>query len=338
MIMGMTCRYSPLVAHLVVLCTLAASMASTAAHAESPAAAAVPAEGIVDLRFAWPVGLHAQVKHTKSRSRTVDGNTLSAGATTRFDLDVSASKDGTLLVSPSRVSIEPSAGSELPPAERLQLELMARSALPTFVVSSQGEFTGIHDLPRFREGVRRALGSLLPPSQVSAPLQELMDQLTSEAVLTGLVAGDWSLQVGYWLDASLKLDAEYESSELAPFPLVPGAQVKMNTRFIAKRTLPCERAAQSRTCVELELHSTPDGEDMARAMHEFLSNAAPKLGGQSVLQDIDIEQTLLLRTEARSLIPHHYVLSKRITAKAGVNGGPGKVSEEVQSTQVVYTY
>jgi hypothetical protein len=287
----------------------------------------------VSLQFDWPNGLFAQVEQTKLRQR---GDAAPASTTTRYAFDVSRLDSGELLVAPRRTSIEHSNHHDphaVPQAQ--QFEAVARAVLPSYVVSPQGEFVRLHDLPAAQAEARRLLALWATPGPDGGKLAE---QVSQEHFLTGLTRDSWQSLVGYWRGGRLDLGAEYQDSSHEPTPLLPGETVKMSVRFQVKREVPCERQGLPRRCVEIEVHSTPDRDDISRIIQAFLARTMPATLGEMQMS-MDMTQTMRLVTEPDSLIPHHYEIAKDMRVGVGPKGRePVHRAEERQETRLRFTY
>lgn len=296
-----------------------------AAHAADP----------VKLDFGWPEGLHARVTVEVERTRGSGAERKTNTATTHYEIVTRPLPDG-MLVTPGQVSMD--VGAAVSPAERAQLEMATLAGLPPYVVSAKGEFLRIQDVAKVRDEIRQLVLKMLPPSpdaDARARAEKMLDQVTSEAVLTAQQEGEWNLIVGYWLGASLEVGAPYATSYHMAIPIVPGATARWDSRFQLLRLVPCERQGQARTCAELELVNTPDRADVTQAIGRFVSNAMPS--AQGLLEDMELEQHLRLSTEVPGLIPHHYEFTKTVKV-TGTEKGEKKVSEQVQVQRVDFEY
>ncbi len=148
--------------------------------------------------------------------------------------------------------------------------------MPDYVVTTTGEFVGVHDLPAFQTKLRAFLLEFFPKDVDSNILPQVQALFSSEAFLNSRAAEQWNAVVGAWAGAELELGAEYTYSSKEPVPLFPGEQVLMNYSFSAKRLVPCHRSGVDRSCAELEMRSTADPEDTKRMIQSFLSSVVGK--------------------------------------------------------------
>lgn len=302
-------------------------------------ALAGPATGVaaepVKFDFSWPAGLRAQVTVESERTRGSGAERKTTSATTHYEI-VTRPVDDSVVVTPGQVRMD--VGAAVSPAERAPLEMATLAGLPPYVVSAKGEFLRIQDVAKVRDEIRQLVLKMLPPSpdaEARARAEKVLDQVTSEAVLTAQQEGEWNLIVGYWLGASLDIGAPYATSYHMAIPIVPGATARWDSRFQLLRLVPCERQGQARTCAELELVNTPDRADVTQAIGRFVSNAMPNAQGQ--LEDMELEQHLRLSTEVPGLIPHHYEYTKTVRVKS-TDKGEKKVAEQVQVQRVDFDY
>lgn len=299
----------------------------------SPGAAS--AADPVKLDFGWPAGLRARVTVEAERTRGSGAERKTTAATTHYEIVASPLPDG-LLITPAQVSLD--AGSAVSPAEQAQLEMAMLAGLPPYVVGAKGDFLRIQDVAKVRDEIRQLVLKMLPPSpdqDARARAEKVLEQVTSEAVLTAQQEGEWNLIVGYWIGASLDIGAPYATSYHMAIPIVPGATARWDSRFQLLRLVPCERQGQAHTCAELELVNTPDRADVTQAIGRFVANAMPNAQGQ--LEDMELEQRLRLSTEVPDLIPHHYEFTKTVKVK-GIEKGEKKVTEQVQVQRVDFEY
>lgn len=291
----------------------------------------------VTLRFDWPEGLQASVAHTKKKYREEAGTQAPPGVTTRYELKTRRTGQE-LLIAPGPAQMDAAALASLPAAQRAQLQLLLQAALPSYLVSASGEFVRIEDAAGLKARLLAFMKTTAPTLATSQPLAQIMDQITSEPVLTALASAEWNQTVGTWLDATLDLGDWYTLESQGDFPLVPNTTIKMVSRFRIAGTLKCSRGGQEKTCVEIEMETRPDPADMSAAIQGMLQRFSDKaLPGAALPRALDLLTTLHLVTEPDGLIPHRQTVTKRITVTTGRDDAPKTVTQ-VEDALSVYTY
>jgi len=320
---------------LVVLLTAAPAAIVTAQSAEEPAAV-TPA--IVRPTFAWTPGLRAEVVTTRTRTR-VSGNRTSRAMTSRYTLQVASADDGLRIHFSDPVLKIEGDGVALPAGSQAQMVAQMADLLPDYLVSKDGTFAGVHDLPAVQRKVQAFLATVLPKEAAAAEvLAQVQAMVTSEAFLNARAAEQWNAVVGAWTGAELEVGAEYESSNTEPIPVLPGQHVLMRYRFSARRLLSCQRDGVARTCAELEMRSVADAADVKRMIQALMASLAGNAAAQApAFTSIDVENVIRLVTEPEGLIPHSYTLTRIFTGTLS-GGGADQSFEQTDETQVRYTY
>jgi hypothetical protein len=293
-----------------------------------------PDSGVVRLEFAWPAGLRARVTTTKSRRTTGDRQERSSG-TTAYTMQVAPLGDSLHIrfLDPTFAAAGDLAGA--PPASRAQLSAQFADAIPDFVVDREGAFLGLRDPAAARAAVLGILAAVLTPP-VPDSVRASVENLLSEEVLANLAAQSWNSMVGMWVGAEMELGEEYETSARGPVPVAPGETILMKNVFRARRLVPCTRGGSDRTCVELAMTSTPDGEEMKSFLQAFLARFP---GGDQVPRPsaLEILTEVRLLTEPAGMVPHALSILRRTTMTLEVRGQKGQ-AERVDETKTSYSY
>ncbi len=311
-----------------------AGIAALAALAELPVAPPASAQEtsapeFVALRFDWPAGLAADVTTVRTRSRTTDAESTTR-LTTSYRLRVEASADGgrTIGFDDPRVSLGD--GEPVPQDPAMQAVAQAGGILPDFTVDAAGTFVGIRDLPGFRERVQ-ALFDRMPAA--------IREMLTSEAFLEAQTAEEWNRLVGAWTGAELELEAVYGMESEEPLPMLAGEPVTMTYEIAVLGRVPCRRGGVERSCVELQLSSVADPDDV-RAL---LESVQQRMLGDAAGPDAAAFESFSMRTDSRlitepdGLIPHEASLTKTVEGTVTAAGQRQSILQ-VDTTETTFRY
>jgi hypothetical protein len=319
--------YTTNMKHLTILLALTVLMSWSCAQAQ------------IALEFDWPDGLQATVTHTKSKTREGTPSSLPSGVTVVYDIDARKTPEG-IVVSQSNVRIDTSA---LPTAfsdvERKQLQILTQAALPTFLVSPTGKFERLVDAAAFRATLLSAFHQALPSLINDQKLNELLIQMTSDASLSAMASADWAQTVGFWAGGRLDVGEYYETESQSAIPFFPQKSFKMKSRIKVVGKVECSRMGQERGCVEIEMETRPDSDEIASVLEELIqqTSALPTTSSSEVIDSINLIVKTRLVTEPNGLIPHRYSTSKRIQV-SGRTGAIRKTVSELQDVSMIYTY
>ena len=153
----------------------------------------------INLAFAWQPGMKAQVTSTNTRTRVADERTTRT-VTSSHTLRVDPQGDR-LRVRFIDPNIDLGNGAKALPADaRAQLAAQVASLLPDYIVSKDGEFVTIHDLPAFQKRLSSFLKSVFPAETDSGALQQVEALLGSEEFLNAQAAQQWADTAGVLTD------------------------------------------------------------------------------------------------------------------------------------------
>lgn len=315
-----------------ILCGLLGSGIASGAQAQS--AEDSPA---VLLEFFWPPGLEASVTSVRTYTRTIEKRSSNT-ATSRFKFRVESNGDSLRIrfAEPS-VEFDGEFGG-LPAEARAQIVAQFSNLMPDYFVTTAGEFAGIYDLQAYQARFKEYLVTTLPRDSDPNLTDRLTALVASEAFLLSKTAEQWNTLVGLWVDAEFVFGEAitYESEE--PLPLVPGETVLMHYSFSANRMVPCSRSGVDRDCVELEMRSTADSEDMQRMIESLLSRVAGDASLQlPTFQTLEIENVIRLVTEADGLVPHACTTTKTVRGTVAAVGKT-QALEQIDSTEESFVY
>jgi hypothetical protein len=293
------------------------------------------AEDSVQLRFAWPDTLVAQVQSQKSKFKQVDDQPRTGdNATSQYVLRVQRQGDA-YVVSAGDVRMDTQRLAAMTPEQRAVLEIAAK-AIPSYRVSAEGEFVGIDNLKGFQATMRSVMETRFANSPVRDKLKPALDMVTSEAFLINLASSDWNWMVGSWAGFENMLDIgdDYAVTTQQPVALV-NTQLTQHLRFKVARKLPCEREGVTRECIELQASLKPDEAQLRTLVTAFASRLSPENAAKvsRELGALNQETTLELVTEPATLIPHRYKLRKASTA-----AGDGKTFRQLEESVETFRY
>jgi hypothetical protein len=283
----------------------------------------------VRLEFGWQPGLRAHVATTRTRSRTAE-TTMSQTSKGTFELEVEEQAGEGLRIRYAEPTFElPEAAGSLSAAAQAKALAQLADLVPDYLVTREGRFAGIIDLPAYQTRLQEMMGEVLGESGGSPEAERLKQMLTSGQALNASAAQQWNFMVGTWVGAQLALGQQLNQSQKEPVPMLPGQEILMNYAIRAKRRVPCERGGVERSCVELEMRSTSDPADMQRVIDELLAQAG---GGSATrlppFRSLEVEMVLEVVTEPDGLFPHSSSTTRRMRGTLELDGEMREVAQE----------
>jgi hypothetical protein len=314
---------------LALAAALAALLAVPAPHAAAgkPAGGEKPAAGnkagadVVSLRFAWPESGESKVTYTKVKKQTGKPEQKSV-----FRYTGRAEKKGAeWRLTTSDTTWEGVA--PFPPA--LAEEGMRASEKVVQVVSA--------DLSQVRLEGTEALDPIFAKMFANSSIPEAQRQRVMEMVRSAMLAEAnemWNLAVGFWEGADLPLGKLHSAESEGELPMAPGAAVKFQMRFQARKRVACAGERQPR-CVELSLTSVPDPKALKPVLEKFMASLVP--AGQAppagLFEKVSIQNELSLVTEPGTLRPHRLTWIKKAHIRS-----LRKESETLERAEYRYHY
>jgi hypothetical protein len=313
--------------------TIAFLLAATAPAAAQPLVAPTH----VDLRFGWKPGMEMSVTATRTRLRAADERTTRASSS-RYTVRVEAEGENLRIRFTNPEFDTTNDAGSMTPSEQAKIMEKIADLMPDFVVTREGDFVGIHDLPAFQKKLWDFLIDIMPPNVDAAVVTQMQSLLTSEAFLNSRASEEWNAIVGAWVGSDFEIGVPVEHSRAEPVAIFPGSEIRMNYAFSADRVLPCKRANAERRCAELSMRSVADPEATRKVIDSFLAQLAPgQVPEMPVFRTLAIENVLRVRTEPDGLIPHAYSLTKSIRGTVAAPDGE-QVVEQIDTTEVRYAY
>ncbi len=275
----------------------------------------VPPAEVVALRFGWPVGLSAWVDVVRTRE---EGNDT---AVHRLSYRMSAEahpkgrliRHGDFTVPGMEAAIAMGGAAALE-----QMNTLLGTLMPSYVVSAEGEFVGVHDIAPVRAAVDsmiRARAGEMPGAQA----EQMLERLLSPEVLQSQVSEFWNAAVGAWIEGDLEIGSVYEMEAQEPTPLFPDILLPTIYQFAVVGRVACDSGAVEERCVELEMQSYPDPEKLVEFLTRFMREAGVA-GGDTVpvFEELEMENTVWLVAEPATLIPYELEVAKHVAGTVRV--------------------
>jgi len=156
-----------------------------------------------------------------------------------------------------------------------------------FSVARNGDFYeekgGFKFEGRVNADVKTLKRDLASKSDRAKPLARGIDELVRATlppgVLEYVVAEDYNLQVGTWIDATLEQGVWYDMAAPLSLPLAPNLFTTHKIQFAFTRFVPCTADATESACAEIVLRATPDPASI-KAILEYAARKARLPRGQ----------------------------------------------------------
>jgi hypothetical protein len=131
----------------------------------------------------------------------------------------------------------------------------------------------------------------------------------------------------------------YRTENQSAIPFFPQKTFKMISRFKIVGKVPCSRMGQDQDCVEIEMETKPDPDEITSAIEALIQQlaASPTQNMAEVIDSIELTVKTRLVTEPSSLIPHHYSTNKRIVVTTR-GGAEKKTISAIQDASTIYSY
>lgn len=277
------------------------------------------------LHFAWPDGMRAQVELHLTGERRTTGAPQRHDARTTFTLSTEK-KDGELWVKREALgawkgTLPDKLGS---PADRLV------DRIPVTRVSPEGTFLGIEGTDETRE----AFGREVKRSSLDPAHRKIFETMTSDAALRGVAVDFWNMSVGLWTQLELGPGDTHEMRNRTAVPQLGGGSLDMvlTARWVGPAACADEKTPR---CVELELTSAPDPEQVGQLVGKALASA----GGKGlVVEAFAVTQELRAVVEADTLRPHRLTLRRSNTMRIRAPGGRVESGSERAERAYVFRY
>lgn len=276
----------------------------------------------VRLTFRWPDTTHARVEASRYRIRHTAQRQDTSGITVSYRMTAHRTGDEYI------VSFDDYAVPGANTADSASRELasfMERLAaiVPSYRVNRGGEFVRLESpeaLRAFMDSLFKSLTATTGP--VPPQVQQLITNLSSDAVLSASAAQEWNAIVGTWIGGEVELGQAYESEGEEPIPVFAGTMMKFDYQFGALRRLSCDSVAapNARDCVEMRFVSRPDSAAMRQFLSQFMNSVMPDSAASLVFSQLTLENVITLITRPETLLPVSMVMTKEFSGTLQVAG------------------
>lgn len=221
-------------------------------------------------------------------------------------------------------------------AEDLVARLLAQPL--SFSVKTDGEYIGATGLEELRRTVLARVDAAFDASTAAAQREQarqLIERVLSDAVVNQQIATEWTMAVGWWIDAELELGSWYSLDVQAPQALQPGATLAYQYLFKVNRRIPCGSWDTKRGCVELIIEGRPDRRQLAQYLYAFMESVIGSLPRKQAKwfkarleEDVELLERHVLIVDPGTLKTHHQLRSKTTYIAATERGGQPRISLE----------
>jgi hypothetical protein len=226
--------------------------------------------------------------------------------------------------------------------DELFAQLTGAVTEPDFLITGEGRFVALKDLPglrtTLRQTIRETFDRLHAAQADTANFERFVERNTTQEVLEGRVAEDWHRMVSRWIDKRVSVGKEYHFDETVALPIPRHTQPRllMHGTYTLARLQPCDRAAVARTCAIVVMHLQPDDEDLARVTQEVLGNT-PKIGKDPEdVPTMEVSVDAEIVTEPEGLMPHRYAITKKVDVILSKDGK--NMQHMLDKRETTFTY
>jgi hypothetical protein len=284
----------------------------------------------VALGFCWAPGMKADVTASTRRTQT---NGRARGGTIRYTLEVSEQGEHLRVRLVDPVADLSGAKQPVTPEAQARIDERLDDLLPDYLVTRQGKFAGLTDLPEYQARLRAMIEKSLPAKVDRAAIQKGLDRATSEPVLNARVSQEWNVLVQAWAGSTLPVGVEQTRQVTLGAPGTKG--VVVTHTYSATARVPCRRGGEDRACVQLDLRSVPDSEAVKAQIGAAL--AAMGRTATTEVRSMSIDEHVRLVTEAECLVPHSFTRT-RTQKMTMLNKGKEESVERTDRSVVSYTF
>ena len=313
--------------------TLLATLSLPALPQESAGPSTAEAQE-VPFVFGWKPGLKIRV-HYKSAQET-PGKSRQSAVSYTMAVDAAGERLAIRFQDPKLAGALPAANAG---AQAFQ-EQFATAIFPEILVTKSGQYAGLFDPVEQSSRVRLLLDKLVA-EKVTGParigINNALDMFSSPAFLQSKAGDMWNPIVGTWIGARLEVGEDYAFEQTAPFPLLPGAQIKMKGTFSVVETHTCLRGGIERLCAGVQMITESDPQNVARVVEELIARANTTGKPAPKVDTLSVKTELTLVTEPDGLFPHEYVATREMHLSLTTNGKTEK-ADRIDLQEAKYTY
>jgi hypothetical protein len=292
------------------------------------------AKARIDLTFKWPKQAKAKIEfYSKESKRGELFETRGRGVTTVRPLG-----NERLLVS-TKVTGHKMTSNAKDKAKTNYLQNLLKEAMtgvPDYVVSTDGDFIKIENLPAYHQRIEQAILKGLPGGKREAreKAQQLVKSLLSEQMLAAMIQSEWENAVGSWAGGSYVLGQTYQFASLYQAPALGNQVFPMSVTQKLAGNVPCQAGGKANSCVRLEQTSRVADPSFTNATNQFVRKT---VGGGIVVDNVDVVKTVVVITDPKTMLPYdvHVTETKNVVVSAD---GKAQTSKEVQESRTVYAY
>lgn len=292
------------------------------------------AKARTDLTFKWPKQAKAKIEfYSKESKRGESFETRGQGVTTVRPLG-----NERLLVS-TQVTGHKMTSNAKDKAKTNYLQNLLKEAMtgvPDYVVSTDGDFIKIENLPAYQQRIEQAILKGLPGDRREArdKAQQLVKSLLSEQMLAAMIQGEWDNAVGSWAGGSYVEGQAYQFASQYQAPALGNHTFPMSVTQKLTGNVPCQAGGKANSCVRLVQTSRVADPSFTDATNRFVRQT---VGGGVVVDSVDVVKTIVVITDPKTMLPYdiHATETKNIVVSAA---GKSQTSKEVQESRTVYAY
>ena len=285
----------------------------------------------ISLSFAWPESLQSAVNFRQKSVTRGEASELKAIYLTT----VRPGNENELVVSTRIMSQNTSAGQPVAGDYTRALKKQLAAEIPDYVVSREGEFIRVANLPAYQRRVEDALVSSLPPEAMEQKdkILALLKPGLTEKFLAASATNEWNKTIGGWVGSSYVPGQTYHFNETYYSPPLGDTPFVMSVSRRIAGFAPCSDSKLG--CVTLLQTATVVGDDFRLAMKRFLDKA---LGHEVRLKQVTVVKSMEIIAEPDTLIPHRLRSSEETTVVIEDADGKLHRSRDTEDTRVTYNY
>jgi hypothetical protein len=310
---------------LVVL--LAPPGAPAAAQTAPPDS--LPAD-TVRLRFAFPIGLEANVAYTKLILREEGGPASRIEIEGEYAMHVHPHPSGLLIEHVDPVATRFSSAPALPTRDpRRAIYSTVGAPMADWVVSGDGQLLGLAGMDALAGSLTQTLA---PLGLDEAALQGALGELMAEPLLMASARDLWSAMVDSWAGTDMVVGESLTSESEETNPMVPSVVLPYRHEYTLVGMEPCP--APSGSCAHLRVIAFPDPRELTRVM----SDALQEMGLTTMSFDRLVQlTTMTVLVEPSTLLPHAVEVSKQVNGIL-LENGERRVFNRGDETRLIFTY
>lgn len=270
------------------------------------------------LRFDWHPGLEGRVEVERLRVRRTPGGEDTTFAEARYRLRALDHPEGRVIVHEEVTlpTLQLAAAVDVD-GERMRRRLSdhVEAVAPGCVVRDDGAFLRLEG----GEALAAAIGSHVERVLAGRPRDELerirraLGSLLTEEFLRNLAAQEWNALVGFWARRGVVTGRMQELRRMEEVPFFADMRIPTVYQYRTAGRVPCHEADPDRSCVELRLRSFPDAESLHGGLERTMEELGAEPGEGPGVRNLVIENSVLLVTEPRTLIPHRLETRRRVS-------------------------